>query len=558
LSKLTCRYEIDTKRAWLILLATLATMSLLSGCATAPTGTPGPIASNATATPDYAGVATETPTSVISDVQVTPDSVDDPTETIVILHTNDFHGAVEAEEIQGSGGSLEQGGLVNLVSLIDQLRDEHPGPTLVMDAGDAFQGSYVSNSTQGELVMAAMNVAGYDAWTLGNHEFDWGQEPLRARIAQADFPALAANICDEATGELWDMVQPYAIIELGRIKAGILGLTYPDTPAINRPENVAGLAFLEAEEMVRRYLPELQEQADLVVVLSHLGYDGDLALAKAVDGVDVIVGGHSHTFLESPRNINDTLIVQAGAKGRVVGRLELTMNVGTGEIVDYSSRKVLIPITGNLEVVNQEVKTLVDAALAEAAETIKQPIGETAVALQPQSVGEFALGNLVVDAMLDADIDGQQADIAMHNNGGIRAALPKGPISFGQLYAVLPFDNQLMALELTGEQVLRILEHSVSSGPGKMLVAGMTFEFDMSRPEGERVLKATVGGAPLDPAKLYRVVTIDYLASGGDGQETFLEGINPAYGDGEVWVVAQYIEDNSPVHPEVEGRIIQR
>ncbi|MGD8474064.1 MAG: metallophosphoesterase, partial [Anaerolineae bacterium] len=272
MSKLTCRYRIDTKCAWLVLLAMLAAMSLLSGCATAPTSAPGPIASNATATPEYAGAATETPTSVISDIQVTPEGTSDPTETIVILHTNDFHGAVEAEEIQGSGRSLEQGGLVNLVSLIDQLRDEHPGPTLVLDAGDVFQGSYVSNSTQGELVMAAMNVAGYDAWTLGNHEFDWGQEPLRARIAQADFPALAANILDEATGEPWDMVQPYTIIELGRIKAGILGLTYPDTPSINRPENVAGLAFLEAEETVRRYLPELQEQADLVVVLSHLGY----------------------------------------------------------------------------------------------------------------------------------------------------------------------------------------------------------------------------------------------------------------------------------------------
>jgi 5'-nucleotidase len=208
--------------------------------------------------------------------------------------------------------------------------------------------------------------------------------------------------------------------------------------------------------------------------------------------------------------------------------------------------------------VNQEVQALVDAALAEAAETMDQPIGETAVALQPQSSGEFALGNLVVDAMLDAELDGQTADIAMHNNGGIRAALPKGPVSFGQLYAVLPFDNQLMAMDLTGEQVLRILEHSVSSSPGKMQVAGMAFRFDMSRPAGDRILEVTVGGEPLDPARFYRVVTIDYLASGGDGQETFLEGANPAYGDTEVWVVAQYIQDHSPVHPRVEGRITQR
>jgi 5'-nucleotidase len=136
--------------------------------------------------------------------------------------------------------------------------------------------------------------------------------------------------------------------------------------------------------------------------------------------------------------------------------------------------------------------------------------------------------------------------------------LPKGPISFGQLYAVLPFDNQLMALDLTGDQVLNILEHSVSSSPGKMLVAGMTFRFDMSRPAGNRIVEATVAGVPLDPARLYRVVTIDYLASGGDGQETFLEGINPAYGDTAVWVVAQYIQDHSPVHPKVEGRIVQQ
>ncbi len=536
MSEFDCRYRGKTGQALSFLLILLVATTLVSACATGPTVTPAP---------------------VTDEVPVTPDDAGDPTETIVILHTNDFHGAVEPEEIQGSGATSEEGGLVNMVSLIDQLRQEHPGRTLLLDAGDTFQGSYVSNSTEGELVMAAMNVAGYDAWALGNHEFDWGQEPLKARIAEAGFPALAANVFDETTGKPWDAVQPYTIVEVGRIRAGILGLTYPDTPAINRPENVAGLEFRQAEETVRRYLPDLQQQAELIIVLSHLGHDGDLALAKAVDGVDVIVGGHSHMFIQSPRNINDTLIVQAGAKGQVVGRLELTLNVDTGEVVDYVSSKVLVPVTGNLAVVNQEVRDLVDAALAEAEETINMPIGETAVALQPESTGEFALGNLVVDAMLACDLDGQPADIAMHNNGGIRAALPKGPVSFGQLYAVLPFDNQLMALDLTGEQVLRILEHSVSGSPGKMLVAGMTFRFDMSRPAGDRIVEAMVGGEPLDPARSYRVITIDYLASGGDGQETFLEGMNPAYGDTEVWVVAQYIREHSPVQPVVEGRIVQ-
>ncbi len=479
------------------------------------------------------------------------------TETIIILHTNDFHGAIEPQ-VEG-GEQVESGGLVNLVSLIDELRAENPNHTLLLDAGDTFQGTYASNSTQGEVIMAAMNAAGYDAWALGNHEFDWGQELLRARINQAAFPVLAANVLDASSGEVWEAVTPYTVVEVGGARVAILGLSYPDTPAINRAENVAGLDFRGAVETARRYLPELEAQAGLVVVLSHLGYDGDQALAAAVDGIDVIVGGHSHVFLEHPKEVNGTVIVQAGAKGQVLGRLELTVDLATGKIVDYTPRKVLLPVTNEVDEINQDVKALVDGALAQAAETMDQPIGETSRALEPQRAGEFALGNLVVDAMLAADLsDGGRPDIAMHNNGGIRAGLPKGPITYGQLYAVLPFDNQLMALDLSGEQVLRILEHSVAEQAGSMQVAGMTFRFDMSKPVGQRILEATAGGAPLDPARNYRVVTIDYLAGGGDGQETFLEGLNPTYGDAEVWAVAEYIRARSPIDPKVEGRITAR
>ena len=170
----------------------------------------------------------------------------------------------------------------------------------------------------------------------------------------------------------------------------------------------------------------------------------------------------------------------------------------------------------------------------------------------------FALGNLVVDAMLATDIDGRKADIATHNNAGIRDGLSKGPVNYGQLYAVLPFDNQLMAMDLTGEKVLEILEHSVSHQAGTLQVAGLTFRFDMSRPAGKRILEATVGGQPLDPAQVYRMVTIDYLPSGGDGYDTFGEGGDPSYGDNEVWVVAEYIREHSPVDPRVEGRIVEQ
>jgi len=499
-----------------------------------------------------AGCSPATAPTAGSEIEPEPSQA---TERIIILHTNDIHGAVEPVS---SGSKGESGGLLNLVSLIDQVRAEDPEHTLLLDAGDSFQGSYVSNSTQGEVVMAAMNIAGYGAWTLGNHEFDWGQEPLRARIEQAAFPALSANLLDSATGKTWDPVQPYTIIQVGQARVGILGLTYPDTPTINRAENVAGLDFLDAVESAQRYLPELEEQADLIVVLSHLGYDGDVALAELVSGIDVIVGGHSHVFLERPLKVGDTLIVQAGAKAQVLGRLELVVDLRSGEVKDYVARNALLPVTNDLAQTNAQVEELVNAALAEATETIQQPIGETEVSLRIQRAGEFALGNLVVDAMLSADIGGVPSDIAMHNNGGIRADLPKGSISFGQLYAVLPFENQLISIELSGAQVLRILEHSVSDRAGAMQVAGMAFEFRMSNPAGSRIREASVGNQPLDPERVYRVVTIDYLAAGGDGYETFLEGANPMYGDDAAWVVAEYIRTHSPVHPRVEGRIVQR
>jgi 2',3'-cyclic-nucleotide 2'-phosphodiesterase (5'-nucleotidase family) len=503
----------------------------------------------------FASPAAGEPTPTAAETAATPIVPTASTETVVILHTNDFHGAVEPA-IQGS---TQSGGLVNLAGLIDQARAENPNHTLVLDAGDTFQGTYVSNSTQGEVVMAAMNAVGYDGWTLGNHEFDWGQEVLQARIAQAQFPALAANLLDGSTGEIWEGVEPFVIVEAGAAKVAILGLTYPDTPTINKPQNVAGLDFQEATGTVRRYLPELEEQADLIVVLSHLGFDGDQALARAVDGIDVIVGGHSHLFLEQPREVNSTLIVQAGAKGQVLGRLELTLDLGTGQVTGYNRRGMLLPVDGSGAGVHQEVQTLVDAALQQAAETMDQPIGEMARALEPQRAGEFALGNLVTDAMLAADLsDGSTPDIAMHNSGGIRAGLPWGSVTYGQVYAVLPFDNQLIALDLTGEQVLRILEHSVADRAGNMQVAGLAFRFAMAKPVGQRVKEVTVGGEPLDSARVYRVVTIDYLAAGGDGQETFLEGENPTYGDGEVWVLAEYIRVHSPVESRVEGRMVGR
>jgi len=470
------------------------------------------------------------------------------TERIVLLYTNDVHGQVEPV----SGRS---GGLVNLVSLIENTREEDPERTIVLDAGDAIQGTYVSNSGQGEVMIEAMNLAGYDAWTLGNHEFDFGQDALLARIAEANFPTLAANLYDKATGLPWNVL-PYTVVPAGAARVAVIGLAYPNTPGITRPANVEGLDFRPAVETMRALLPKVLEESSLVVVLSHLGFDGDRELARALDGIDVIVGGHSHLSLTGPDVVNGTLIVSAGSKGQSLGRLEIQVDTGTGKVTGYSRGGLLLAVGSDVSPRSGEAQALVDAALAEVAATKDRPVGKTVRALQPAREGEFALGNLVVDGMREVGVgDGGVADVAFHNNAGIRASLPKGTITYGQLYNVLPFDNQLIAMDLTGAQILRILEHSVSDRAGSLQVSGLAFRFDFSNPVGRRVREVTIGEEPLDPSRTYRVVTIDYLAYGGDGFKAFLDGTNLAYGDGEVWAVAEYIHASSPVDPRVEGRI---
>jgi 5'-nucleotidase len=481
------------------------------------------------------------------------------TETITILHTNDMHGYIEPEVIRVGGKSFESGGMANLAGLVASIRAKDPIHTLILDAGDIWQGTFISNQSKGEIMVAAMNSMKYDAAAPGNHDFDFGQDVLRARADQATFPFLAANLVEESSGQPPVYVRPYMIKTLGTVRVGVIGLTYPGTPAINKPANVRGLRFLGGVEAVRTYLPEVRRQADVVIVLSHLGIDGDQQLAESVDGIDLIVGGHTHIELRNARQIRDTVIVQAGSKAKLLGKVAITLDTHTKRITAITKQNVLLNVVSTEVTPDPAVKRLVDSKVAEARVILDRPLGETLIDLEQSYEGEFPLGNLIADAMLAANQAGDRpADAAMHNNSGIRARIPKGPITYGMLYQVLPFDNVLCAIDLTGEQLMRILERTVAGRRGNLVVAGMTYQYDWTQPVGSRIVAVTIQGKPLDPMKTYRIQTIDYLCSGGDGQETFKEGRNPAFGDPVVDVVAEYIRTHSPVNPKVEGRITSR
>lgn len=472
------------------------------------------------------------------------------TQQVTILHVNDLHGALYAQAEEGG----ERGGAANLVGLIERVRAQAAGPVLLLDAGDAFQGTYVSNSNRGRAVIELMNLAGVDALALGNHEFDWGLEVLAARASEAAFPFLAANLETE-TGETLPWVQPYALLEAGEATVGVLGLTYHDLKTIVKAEAVAGVRSLPPAEAVRRYLPELQSKADWSLILSHLGLEEDRALAEAFPEIPLIVGGHSHRALSRGQWVGETLIAQAGSQGAYLGQIDAACNQRQGRLERAKTTARLIKVT-DAGTASAEAEAIVARWGAEAEERGSEVVGEAAVPLPRGNGGETALGNLITDAMRATELgDGAQFDIAVHNDGGIRAGLDAGPITYAELYAVLPFDNDLVGLDLTGAQVREVLENGMDDRGSRIQVSGLRYTYSMNKSRGRRVVDVTVHGERLDPERIYRVVTIDYLQTNPKYRLSLGLGTNVAYGGLCLEAVIAYVRAHSPVSPAVEGRI---
>ena len=530
------------------LLVSLLLVLLVACVAPTPTAIPTPIASPA---------LTLAPT-------VAPTTAPAAPITVTILHTNDMHGYLEGDKLKGGDGTtFEFGGVVNAMGTIVRLKQEAGANTLTFDGGDFWQGTFPSNRDEGKAIIAAMNAVGYDAITLGNHDFDHGQAVVQARAAEAKFPFLAANIAEEATGKPPAWVTPYIVKQVAGIRFGIIGLANSSTPVISKASNTKGLKFSREQDALKQILPAVKSKSDLVIVIAHEGIDLDQQLAANVPGIDVIVSAHTHVEQRQPKYVNGTIIVHAGYKAQYVGQLKLTIDPATKKIIDYTKDNEPVPAVSTKATPPPSVVDQIGKLLADARDAMNRPIGETLVDLNRvytpdgRSTGEYASGNLVVDAMLAANQAGDRpADVAMYNNAGIRADISKGPITYGQLYQMLPFDNVMTAMDLKGADIKAVLEVAVSCPRVNTLVAGMSFVYDCGKPSGSRVSNMMIQGKPIDPQKIYRVQTIDYLATGGDGQVGFTRGTNIAYGDPVVDVVADYVTKHSPVNPPVGGRMI--
>jgi 2',3'-cyclic-nucleotide 2'-phosphodiesterase (5'-nucleotidase family) len=481
-----------------------------------------------------------------------------------ILHINDFHGFVEPYKPIGSEELL--GGITYLAAKVDELRKEKP--SLLLSAGDMIQGNNWANLSKGESVIELMNTMRFDAMVVGNHEFDFGQDALRKRISEAKFPILGANV--EGLAGL----KPYIIKEVKGIKVAIVGAVTEDIPATTHPRNVVGLKFPSPIDTVGKYVKELRENTDVVIVLSHSGYPVDRILAEKVKGIDVIVGGHSHAKITKPVNVENTIVVQAWEHGKALGVLDLVLK--DGKITSFEGH--LEKITPKMDKEDLRVMAIVKKYNQKMDAVLNEKVGETEVDLDGERrhvrSRETNFGNLMADIV--RQVSG--ADVAIMNGGGIRASIREGEIRVKDIYTALPFDNYIVAIRLTGKQIGEALEHGVSTveeEEGRFpQVSGLTFTYSRSGKKGLRIKEIFVAGEPINPDRDYIVATNDFLAVGGDKYKIFSEAIKVSkdysiiggamkgekivYSDSGRWlrdVVVEYIKEKRRVAPRLEGRI---
>jgi 5'-nucleotidase / UDP-sugar diphosphatase len=479
-------------------------------------------------------------------------------DRIQLLHTDDIHGHLDYDTVASGSSSFQSGGVAMVAAQVKTLRARAPDRTVLVDGGDAWQGTFISNSNKGEAVTKAMSLMRYDAMTVGNHDFDWGQDVLAQRSKEASFPFLATNVVEAATGKLPSYLKPYVVKDLGIAKVGIIGVTNPASNTIVKATSVAGLTFGPAAQ-VQPFLTELQKQADIIIVVAHIGSADATQLARDVPGIDVIVAAHDHAPLQTARVEGRTTIVDAGAYTQYLGRLEIVVDPATHKMKDAVRAGEIIAVAASQSLrPDPEITAIVDARRAEAAKYTDRIVGTLKSDLDGTSRDENAIGDLIGDAFVEyGRAQGWKTDVAFYNAAGIRASLKAGPVAYGQLYQVLPFENTIVSVDLTGEQLREVLEDA-SGRAGRLQIGGGAWVYRFSNSAGQRVLEATIAGAALDPKRVYHVATIDYLLLGGDGHTWFGKGTNVIYGDIEVDAVAAYMSAHTPLDPKVEGRITTR
>lgn len=440
-------------------------------------------------------------------------------EHLVILHTNDTHSQIDKTDD-------DLGGVMRRKVAIDSVRAVERN-VLLVDAGDMVQGTLYFNLYRGEVEHKVVNALGYDVATLGNHEFDNGMTELAGLLRNDNATWISTNYKVENT-PLSGLVVPYVVKEYGGKRIGIMGLNLEPKGMISS-RNVKGLEFLDVYEAAEHTAWSLRhnEEADYVVALTHLGYSdkeraNDSILATVSKDIDIIIGGHSHTPLDpadaksSPTVIKnaegeDVVVAQLSSMGTTLGKIDIDLD--NGEI-----RTSVIPLDSRFDGKNDEkLQEMLAPYRSKVDSLMSIKLAKSSSPLDKQSII-----NIFSDLMLKqgAALTGEKVDIAILNNGGIRNTLPSGNISEGHIIMVLPFENKIEVLRLKGEVLSRVL---AQMGKGRIngVSGNVDVTYDVAAGECSRIV---INGKGIDPERYYNVVTIDYLADGGDYLSAMTEG----------------------------------
>ncbi len=493
--------------------------------------------------------------------------------TITILHTNDQHARVLPATLKGK----EYGGQARLATLIRRESASSTNP-LLLDAGDTFQGTIFFNVYEGLTGAAFMNEIGYRAMALGNHEFDRGPATLARFLRQLNFVALAANLDVSAEPELVGLVLPSTMLQIGDQKVGVVGAITEEVFQISSPG--PNVRLLDTQKSVQAEIDKLRgEGLDKILLLSHRGYEEDVELAPKLHGLDVIVGGHSHSILGdleidgAPKSRGPyptvtknadgetVLVVQAWEWGKLLGKLAVDFDA-RGRVENWSKGDPILVDESVPE--DKIVGSMVEAFKLPVESTMNAPVSEATAEITNAGArsGASTMANLIADAMLESTASfGSVA--AFMNGGGVRASFEPGPVTYGEALAVQPFANTMVLLEVTGRELLDALEYGargLPEGSGGLLLpsSGTSYEVHVSEPQGKRVQNVMLGGKPLELGKTYRITLNNFTAGGGDGHEVLkaVRGYRNDTGLVDIEGFVAFLKRHNPISPDTTKRIV--
>lgn len=510
-----------------------------------------------------------------------------------VMFTSDIHGHIDRGKATFLNPEFPPplGGGASIAAYVQSVRAEAAAEgrrVLLFDCGDLFQGTPLGAHTRGGAIIEWMNRMGYDAATLGNHDFDLGRENVERLSGMATFPFLCANLYDTTTGQRVPWVQDHRLIEVAGLRIGLLGYITESTVHMSFERNVAGLEFRPVADQINDDVRRVRAAgADLVFVLFHHGLPyrqdidveyrrmveresrGDLArfgndamaIARIARGVDVIFGGHTHQGYDRPWQDprTHTLVFEPYGNGSSLGHVTLRIDLPTRSLIGYEThndRGALLTTLEDEVWPDSAEAARIGAQVEEAEAGLEAEVGRSRLLLEGGSPENALLGFVVADAFREE----LGADAAVQNTGGIRRAIPAGPITERDLLEVMPFNNQMVLATVPGAMLRDLLEDKLRGNGGGVFVSGLRVRFDLARPEGNRIVSLEVGGAALDTARTYRLALTDYLAEGnsGFGRLSALppESFSPA-GVTDREVLSRYIRRAGELAPTQDGRWVK-